>query len=112
MEVNFDRLESNQTEGEVVLTRRRIMYDKYSLIADEFISDEEINETLKYADENRHNAELIRKIIKKAKERKGLDHREASVLLACDIPELEAEIFELAGEIKRDFYGERALCKS
>ena len=57
------------------------MYDKKSLKAEEFISDEEIRATLKYADENKDNLELIDKIIEKARLRKGLDHREASVLL-------------------------------
>ncbi|MBO8436349.1 MAG: [FeFe] hydrogenase H-cluster radical SAM maturase HydG [Spirochaetes bacterium] len=85
------------------------MYDKYSMVADEFISDDEINATLSYADENKDNAALIKAIIEKAKERKGLDHREASVLLSCDIPELNEEIFNLAGEIKRDFYGDRIV---
>ena len=58
------------------------MYDKKSLKAEEFINDGEILDTLKYADENKDNLELIDKIIDKARLRKGLDHREASVLLA------------------------------
>ena len=85
------------------------MYDRYSMTADDFINDDEIRDTLAYADANKHNAELIKTIIGKAKLRKGLDHREASVLLACDIPELNDEIYELAGEIKRDFYGDRIV---
>ena len=85
------------------------MYRVDSMIADEFISDEEIRETLRYADENRHNAALIESLLAKAEERKGLGHREASVLLACDIPELNERIFSLAGEIKRDFYGDRIV---
>ena len=83
------------------------MYDKFSMVADDFINDDEIKATLKYADENKHNASLIKEIIEEAKNRKGLDHRKASVLLACDIPELNQEIYELAGEIKKDFYGDR-----
>ena len=62
-------------------------YNPKSLKAEEFINDGEIRETLKYADENKDNVELIDSIIEKAKLRKGLDHREASVLLACDMPE-------------------------
>ena len=85
------------------------MYDRYSMTADDFINDDEIRDTLAYADANKHNAELIRTIIDKAKLRKGLDHREASVLLACDIPEFNDEIYKLAGEIKRDFYGDRIV---
>ena len=62
-------------------------YDPKSLKAEEFINHEEIEETLKYAEENKHNAELIDSILEKAKLRKGLSHREAEVLLDCDIPE-------------------------
>lgn len=85
------------------------MYDKFSMVADDFINDDEIKATLKYADENKHNASLIKEIIEEAKNRKGLDHRKASVLLSCDIPELNQEIYELAGEIKKDFYGDRIV---
>ena len=42
-------------------------YDPKSLKAEEFINDGEINETLRYADENKDNFELIDKIIEKAK---------------------------------------------
>ena len=85
------------------------MYNKESLKATEFISDEEINETLKYADENKDNLALVSEIIEKAKLRKGLSHREASVLLACDDKEKEKEMFDLAEQIKKDFYGNRIV---
>ena len=60
------------------------MYNPMSLKAEEFISHEEILETLKYAEDNKNNFELIKSLIKKAEKRKGLSHREASVLLACE----------------------------
>ncbi|MBE7706617.1 MAG: [FeFe] hydrogenase H-cluster radical SAM maturase HydG [Cyanobacteria bacterium SIG30] len=85
------------------------MYNPKSLKAEEFISDEEINTTLKYAEENKNNVELIDKILNKAREEKGLDYKEASVLLACDIKEKNDEIFELANKIKNDFYGNRIV---
>ncbi|MEE0919366.1 MAG: [FeFe] hydrogenase H-cluster radical SAM maturase HydG, partial [Lachnospiraceae bacterium] len=75
------------------------MYDVKSLKAEEFISDEEIKATLKYAEENKDNLELIDKLIEKAKLRKGLDHREASVLLACEDKEKIEQIYELAHQI-------------
>ena len=84
-------------------------YDKNSLKAEEFINDGEIKDTLKFADENKDNLELIDKIIEKAKLRKGLDHREASVLLACENKEKLDEIFALAQQIKKDFYGDRIV---
>ena len=58
------------------------MYDVYSKHADDFINHEEILETLAYADENKANEALIDSILEKARLRKGLSHREASVLLA------------------------------
>lgn len=84
-------------------------YDKSSLIAEEFINDDEIQQTLRYADENKDNLELIDKIIEKAKLKKGIDHREASVLLACENEQKLEEIFSLAKQIKKDFYGDRIV---
>ena len=86
-----------------------IKYDPKSLKAEEFINDEEIRATLTYADENKDNLELIDQIIEKAKLRKGLSHREASVLLACENEEKNNEIYDLAEQIKKDFYGTRIV---
>ncbi|MBP3719659.1 MAG: [FeFe] hydrogenase H-cluster radical SAM maturase HydG [Eubacterium sp.] len=85
------------------------MYNPKSLKAEEFIDHDEILESLKYADENKSNVKVIDEILKKARESKGLDHREASVLLACDIPEKNEEIFKLANEIKLEYYGNRIV---
>lgn len=85
------------------------MYDVKSKCADEFINHEEILETLAYADENKNNIELIDALIEKAKLRKGLSHREASVLLACENEEKNHEIMKLAEQIKKDFYGNRIV---
>lgn len=85
------------------------MYNPKSKIADEFISNEEIIETLKYADENKNNLKLIDEILEKAKNAKGLTHREASILLACEDKDRNEEIFKLAKKIKQDFYGNRIV---
>ena len=85
------------------------MYDPKSLKAEEFISDEEIKETLAYAEENKNNLELIDSIIEKAKQLKGLSHREASVLLACENEEKIQQVYDLAEQIKKDFYGNRIV---
>ncbi len=85
------------------------MYDPKSMKAEEFISHGEITETLKYADEHKTDAELIDKIIAKAKLRKGLTHREASVLLACELEDKNKEVNALAEQIKKDFYGNRIV---
>ena len=85
------------------------MYDRKSMKADDFINHDEIMETLSYAEANKNNRELIESLIEKAKKRKGLEHREAAVLLDCTIPDLNEEIFRLANEIKNDFYGNRIV---
>ena len=85
------------------------MYNPKSMKAEEFISDEEINSTLEYAEKNKNNLELIDEILEKAKERKGLSHKDASVLLACENEEKNQEIFKLAEQIKKDFYGNRIV---
>ena len=72
------------------------MYNPKSHNAEEFISHQEILDSIKYADANKNNIELIDKILEKAKLGKGLTHKEASVLLACDIVDKNNEIFELA----------------
>lgn len=85
------------------------MYDPKSSKAEEFISHAEVLETLEFADKNKNNTKLIDEIIAKAKLRKGLSHREASVLLACEFPEKNEELFALAKQIKNDFYGNRVV---
>ncbi len=85
------------------------MYNPKSLKAEEFISHEEILDTLDYADKNKDNLELVDKILEKAALRKGLDHREASVLLACDDEQRIQKMYRLAEQIKKDFYGNRIV---
>lgn len=94
-------------------------YNPESLSAEEFINHDEILETLQYAKANKNNIELIDSILEKARPKHyadgrimhcpGLTHREASVLLACDIPEKIEEIYKLANEIKLSFYGNRIV---
>ena len=85
------------------------MYDPKSMHADDFISDEEVNASLKYAEENKENKELIRSIIEKAREYKGITHRDAAVLLACEDADLNNEMYSLAKEIKQKIYGNRIV---
>lgn len=92
-------------------------YDVKSLKAEEFINDQEIRDTLEYAEKNKNNIELIDQILEKARPKKtatgytcaGLTHREASVLLACEIPEKIEQIYQIAEEIKLAFYGNRIV---
>jgi 2-iminoacetate synthase len=85
------------------------MYNPKSTKSEEFISHNEILATLDYAESNKNNLELIDKIIEKAKLRKGLSYKEATVLLECNIEEKNKEIFALAEQIKKDFYGNRIV---
>jgi len=85
------------------------MYDPKSRRAEEFIDHQEILDTLAWADAHKRDAEAIDEILKKARLRKGLSHREASVLLACELEEKNRELYALAEQIKRDFYGNRIV---
>lgn len=85
------------------------MYNPKSMKAEEFICHEEIMDTLAYADAHKDDLELVRQILDKAAERKGISHREASVLLACENEGILEEICKLAEQIKKDFYGNRIV---
>ena len=85
------------------------MYDVKSMKAEEFICHEEIMDTLAYADAHKDDLELVRQILDKAAERKGISHREASVMLACEDEAILEEICKLAEQIKNDFYGNRIV---
>lgn len=85
------------------------MYNPKSTIAEEFIDNEEVLASLEFAKNNKNNVQLIEKILDKAKLGKGLTHREAAVLLECDIEEKNQEIFNLAKKIKQDYYGNRIV---
>lgn len=85
------------------------MYNPKSSVATEFIDDDEIQQTLAYAAANKNNRELVDSILEKAKECKGLSHREAAVLLECELPEENERIRNLAMEIKQKFYGNRIV---
>ncbi len=85
------------------------MYNVKSKIATEFIDDGEILESLEFAKKNKNNKQLINEILEKAKECKGLSHREAAVLLECELEEENEKIYKLAKEIKQRFYGNRIV---
>ena len=93
------------------------IYNPASRCADEFINHDEILETLEYADANKDNLELIHSILEKARKNMNvakdhctvISHREASVLLACEDPQVNEEIKKLAREIKLAYYGNRIV---
>ena len=85
------------------------MYDPRSMKAEDFIDDQEIQQSLAYAEAHKTDRELIDSILDKARLRKGLSHREASVLLACELEDKNQEIYALAEQIKKDFYGNRIV---
>ena len=85
------------------------MYNVMSPKAEEFISDEEIRDCLEYGEKNKRNRELIDQILNKAREMKGISHREAIVLLDCELEDKNEEIYQLARDIKQEFYGNRIV---
>lgn len=85
------------------------MYNVTSKRAEEFICHEEILETLAYAEANKCNRKLIDEILEKARLRQGLSHREAAVLLECELEDKNQEIYALAEQIKKDIYGNRIV---
>ena len=84
-------------------------YDPKSLHAEEFINHEEILETLDYGRENAHNRKLIIEVLEKAKKAKGLDHKDAFILLSCKEDDLNEEIYKLAKDLKHKFYANRIV---
>lgn len=84
-------------------------YDVKSLKAEEFINDEEILDTLKEAQNRKNDKEYIMSLIERAKDCKGLTHREAAVLLECEIPECIEAMKQVAIEIKQKLYGDRIV---
>ena len=86
-----------------------MMYNPKSLNADEFIDDKEVTDSLEYAEQNKNNRELIKSIIDRARDLKGITHREAAVLLACQYDDLNEEMYSLAREIKQKIYGNRIV---
>lgn len=84
-------------------------YDPKSLVAEEFINDGEILETIEYARTHKNDRDLVMKIINRAADCKGLTHREAALLLECEIPEAVEAIKELAVKIKEKLYGRRIV---
>ena len=85
------------------------MYNSKSLKAEEFICHEEVEKCLKYAEENKNNIPLVDSILEKARKRKGITHGEAAVLLACTDEAKISEMYDLAEQIKKDFYGNRIV---
>ncbi len=85
------------------------MYNVKSGIAEEFIDDAEILATLEYARDNKTNRDLIGSLIERARDCKGLNHREAALLLECEEPDLIGRMFKVAKEIKQKFYGNRIV---
>ncbi len=85
------------------------MYNKTSKNACDFISHEEIEESILWAKENKTNTALIEEIVMRAADCKGLSHREAALLLECEDEALIGRMYELAQKIKQQIYGSRIV---
>lgn len=84
-------------------------YSAISANARDFIHDGEIRATLEYASTHRNDIVLINEILEKASLGKGLNHREAMVLLECNDTEITDRIYSLARAIKQRIYGNRIV---
>ncbi len=85
------------------------MYNPQSSHASEFINHDEILATLSWAEAHQHDREAIRGVIEHARQAKGLDHREAALLLLSKEDDLNEEIKQLARDLKERFYGRRIV---
>lgn len=85
------------------------MYDKLSSKAEEFIDHDEIMASINWAEEHKNQNDFIESIIERASDCKGLSHREAALLLACEDEELIQKMFALARKIKQHIYGNRVV---
>lgn len=84
-------------------------YDVRSDKASEFISHDEITSSLEEAGKAAADPETVRGLIAKAKEYKGLSHRDAAILSYVEDEELLEEMFAAAREIKEHIYGDRIV---
>ena len=84
-------------------------YNSTSTIAEEFINDKKIKQTLAFAQAHKDDLEMMNAILDKGREYKGLSYAEAATLLECEDPDIIQQIFALGKEIKEHFYGNRIV---
>lgn len=77
--------------------------------ASEFIIDSEIQKSIAEGENLAKNREYVRKLLERARDYKGLTHREAAALLSIDDEELLNEMYKVAREIKEKIYGKRIV---
>lgn len=75
----------------------------------DFIIHDEILESINYGLEKSKDVNFIEKLLNKAKEGKGLSHKEAAVLLSVEDEKILNKIFKLAREVKEKIYGKRIV---
>lgn len=90
--------------------RMFFMYKIDSEIADEFINHDEIMSTIDYMQKNKSNKSLAQNILHKAENFTGLNYKDAAILLECDDAEINQQIFDLAGRVKKNFTAIESLC--
>lgn len=85
------------------------MYNVRSMDSNEFIDDAEVLESISEAKKLSGNKAEIDRILAKARQYKGLTHREAAVLLEIDDDELLERMYKIAREVKEEIYGKRIV---
>lgn len=85
------------------------MQETQNYKAEEFINDAEILDSLEFGRKKANDRKYVKGLLTKAKEAKGLTHREAAVLLNVNDEEILQEIFKTAQHIKEIIYGKRIV---
>lgn len=85
------------------------MYNAKSDHAEEFINDEEIKASMQWAQDHKNDLDLVYSLIERAKDCKGLTHREALLLLECEDEEAIKRMKDVAMGIKQKLYGNRIV---
>lgn len=85
------------------------MYDVKSRNANEFIDNTEVLSSIEDARKKANDREYVFSLVEKARQYKGLTHREAAVLLEVDDDEILDFMYKAAKEVKEKIYGKRIV---
>lgn len=77
--------------------------------AEDFIIESEIHDSIEFGKEKANDRAYVAELLQKAKECKGLTHREASVLLNITDENILNDMYKTAREIKEKIYGKRIV---
>jgi 2-iminoacetate synthase len=85
------------------------MYNVKSKDSNEFINHDEVLFSIEEAKKKSNDKNYILTLVEKARQYKGLTHREAAVLLEVDDDEILEMMYKAAKEVKEKIYGKRIV---